>query len=162
MRKWLLFGIFLLFLFLPACAQSSPRDFYSCTINEGPVCTIWLGMTSDEVTSAISVNSNFYNDKTRTDIIRFKWQDDILASFSCDSQRYQPVGIPFSSTRDEVLAHYAKDPAVTVAEQPNLLIASKTIDGTVYYVRYVLYGDNTIKEITVATDLTLDPPQMPK
>ena len=58
-RKWILSSLALLMIFT-ACSSSSPQDFYSCTrSDDGVPCTIWLGMTRDEVAAAAGPNTGF-------------------------------------------------------------------------------------------------------
>ena len=158
--KRLLLYVFLILLALPLAGcgrKSSPRDFYSM-VREAAIehpGTCWLGMTREEVFGAVwDMNSG--------NVARVRYQDDLLASVTSMSQYIHPVGVTFEMTRDEVKAFYAKDAQVMVTEEANLLTFTKTIDGTVYYVRYVLYKDDTIKEINQTTDPELDEMQFPR
>jgi len=146
---------------LPLCGcteQSLPRDFYSmkkdvCGVE--PVGTIWLGMARDVQIGAVGDLFNNLEIRCHYD------QNNTLISMTSIVTYCYPLGISWDMTADQIKAHYAKDPEVTLREDPNLLTFTKTIDGTLYYVRYVMYDDGAIKEINQTTDPTSDPLKFP-
>ena len=161
--KCMVFAVSLgILVFLSACGGSAPqpRDFYSMEQgepappeNQG---TIWLGMVKEEQEAAIG--------PVRDDIggLRLRYRDGVLKSMTAYTVQLHPVGLTFAMTQEEIKAYYAADPEVTITEEPNLLTATKTIDGTLYYVRVVFYNDGEIKEINQTVDPTIDELVFPK
>ena len=162
MKRFLVLLLAALFVLpLAGCGeQSLPRDFYSlhsATEQGVDVGTIWLGMTKEEQRAAIGDASGLV-----TLILKLGYVNDILVSMTGLTGVNHPVGITFDMTKDQIEAYYAKDPDVTVTEEPNLLTATKTIDGTLYYTRIVLWNDGTIKETNQTTDPSVYQLQFPK
>ena len=151
--KWMvLTSLAVLLMLLAACGKkSSPSDFYSMDFDESTKGTIVLGMTQEEERAAID---NLYTRSNR--IIRFRYVDGVLKSVSSTAHYFHPVGITWDMNREALLAHFAKDSEVMVTEEPNVLTATKTIDGTLYYIRIVVYDDGTIKEVNQTVDPSLD------
>ena len=150
-RSWLrLATLTAALLFFTACGSSStPRDFFSLKKDDGG--TVWLGITEEEQWTIIP------SIETRSDhMLRVRYRDNVLKSITSVAHMYHPVGLTFDMTAPEIKAFYAKDPEVTVTEEPNLLTAAKTIDGTLYYVRVVFYNDGTVKEFNQTVDPSLD------
>ena len=159
MKKLIFWGLVTLVTLLSACTHSSPRDFYSMVSSgnspNGNVWTIWLGMTKEEEFAAThgGINSDFE--------VRLRIRDGIVKSLTSSSSCYYPVGLAWNMTRDDIKAFYAKDPGVAITDAPNLLTVTKTIDGTLYYIRIVFYDDGTIKEINQTIDPTIDTLKFP-
>ena len=160
MKKRLFFLLaVLLALPLAACGpKSSARDFYSMNkVPPGDITgTIWLGMTKDEVQAATYDIASHMEAR-----VHYDKSTGQMTSVTSIVKYIHPVGVTWDMNREQVKAFYAKDPAVTVTEAPNLLTAAKTIDGTVYYARYVFYDDDTIKEINMTTDPSYDTLKFP-
>jgi len=143
-----------LLLPLAACGQrSSPRDFYSMAVDSPhvPVGTAWLGMTTDEMYPAVGSITN--NQEVRTHLV-----NGVITSMTAITSYCHPVGLTWDMSRDDIAAYYKKDPAVTVdtASDPNMLTATKTIGGTLYYARIVFYSDGTVEQMNLTTDPSLD------
>ena len=142
-------------LLLTACGGKGPqeKDFYSMTRDDNGGI-MWLGMTLEEQRAATGWQGNNKE-------VRLKFRDNLLVSMTSVVTYFHPLGVTYDMAPADLSAYFAKDPAVTVTQGPNLLTAAKIIDGTQYFMRFVIYDDGTIKEITQAVDLTLDPPQYP-
>jgi len=146
---------------LAACgSKNAPQNFYSMV--EEPTAlvnnaegTLMLGMKrGDSVTGYVRDD---ITQKLRYDA------DNVLVSMTSYNKLVHPLGVTWDMTKDDVIAFYAKDPEVTLADaQANPLVFTKTIDGTVYYARYVFYSDNTIFQTNQTTDPTVDPLSFPK
>ena len=164
MKKLLLVFVTILFaLPFSACgAKNAPQNFYSMVqdkTTDDPANdhsgTMMLGMSRGDSYSAY----------IRDDLIqRFRYDaDNKLVSMTAKTKIMHPVGIDWTMTKDDIIAFYAKDPEVTYTEgDNNLMTFTKTIDGTVYYARYVLYNDGTIFQVNLTTDPTIDPMEYPR
>ena len=157
MRKWLFLALALLLLPLSACGGgSSPRDFYSMVADEPhvPAGVAWLGMTTDEMFTAVGSITN--NQEIRT-----HFENGVIASMTAITHYCHPLGITWEMSKDDLKALYAKNPAIGVSESPNMLTAAQTIGGTLYYQRVKFYDDGTIEQINETTDPGLDAMEAP-
>ena len=159
MKKRLVLLLFaLLILLLPSCGPSGTvRDFYSMERREPgqKEGVMWLGMTKDEQWAATG------SDLSAGSMARVRYRDGTLQSMTAISKFFRPLGMRWDMKRDDIKAIFAKDPEVTVTEEPQLLTAAKTINGIVYYTRVAFYDDGVIKLFNQTTDLSMDSMEMP-